>query len=152
MRIFAIASLLALSVVSVAAAEIDFAVVPVDLDGVPYRTCLKPPAAGQTECGEWLNHSIGLIAYGALNRPPDPVGPNAPPPTLAAQVEEARRAVLARKIYPGKNEKHMVDLSSAEITMVFDAIVAARQQLPVVEKITMLELIDPVRVKGMLEK
>lgn len=135
---------------SIHAAEIDFAIVPRDLDGVPYRTCVKPTS--QTECGEWMQHSLGLIAFGALNRPPDPVAANAPPPTLAAQVEEARRAVLARKVYPGKNEKHVVDLSSAEITMVFDAIVAARQQLPVVEKITMLELIDPVRVKGMLEK
>lgn len=131
----------------VAAVEIDFATVLKDLDDAPYRFCVAPKPDKPTECGEWLSHTLGLIAFGALSRSPDK-----PADSLADQVKEAQRAVLARKVYPGKNEKHVVNISGSEQTLIFDAIAPGKQQLPKTEWLSALELIDPVRVKGMLEK
>jgi hypothetical protein len=128
-----------------AAVEVDFATVLRDLESEPYRFCVAPKS--ERECGEWVNHTLGLIVFGALTRPSEK-----PTDTLAAQAEEARRAVLARRIYPGKNEKHIVDLSGAEQTTIYDAVAAGKQQLSPVEKLSVLELIDPVRVRAMLEK
>lgn len=149
MRLRYMLPLLMLSVPA-AAVEIEFAAVLTDLDGTPYRFCavMKPPVPDKIpECGEWVNHTLGLIGFGALSRPAEK-----PTDSLASQVEEARRAVLARKIYPGKNEKHIVDISGAEQTLIYDAIAIGKQQLSPVEKLLALELIDPVRVKAMLEK
>lgn len=130
-----------------AAVEIDFATVLKDLDDAPYRFCIAAKPDKPAECAEYVNHTIGFIAYLALNRAPEK-----PAEVVAAQVLEARRAVLARKVYPGKNEKHIVDLSASEVTLIFDAIAISKQGLPTVETLLALELIDPVRVKGMLEK
>lgn len=145
-------------VTSAAAIEIDFATVLKDLDDAPYRFCshVKPavpdvpgqPGTGKPpECDEYTNHTIGLLAFGALSRPPEK-----PADSLSAQVEEARSAVLSRKVYPGKNEKHVVDISGSEQTLIFNAIASNKQQLPKIEWLSALELIDPVRVKAMLEK
>lgn len=143
----------------VAAVEFDFATVLKDVDGVPYRlSCnvVKPaipdfpgqPGSGKpAECADWSNHTLGLIVYSALNRVPDKLTDN-----LQAQVEEASRAILARKIYPGTNTTHVVDLSGPEIKLMFDAVVIGAQKLPPVEKVAVLEMIDPVRLKSMLEK
>lgn len=130
---------LAASVWSCAAApafavEIDFATVLVDLDGKPYRDCLRPNIT-KTECDEWIEHTLGLIAYSALDRAEQGL----------SVIEQAKRAVLARMIYPGKNEKHVVDVSSSEITMMVEAI--GKVGLRPVEVMRAIELLDPARLK-----
>lgn len=149
MRLRYLLPLLALLTMPAGATEIDFSTILNDLDGNPYRFCVanKPEVPGKApECAEYVNHTVGLLAYGALNSSEDDQK------TLAAQVASARRAVVARKVYPGKNEKHVVDLSSSEITLIFDSLVAAKLGIASVERLSVLELIDPLRVKNMLEK
>lgn len=116
------------------AIEIDFATPLLDLDNKPYRDCVKPNIT-KTECDEWVNHTLGLIAYSALDRPEQGT----------SVIEQAKRAVLARMVYPGKNEKHVVDVSAAEITQMVEAV--GKLGLRPVEVMRVIELLDPARLK-----
>lgn len=116
------------------AVEIDFATKLVDLDGKPYRDCVKPNVT-KTECDEWIEHTLGLIAYSALDRAEQ--GTNV--------LEQAKRAVLARMVYPGKNTTHVVDVSAAEITLMVEQI--GKLGLRPVEVMRVIELLDPARLK-----
>ncbi len=116
------------------AVEIDFATVLLDLDGKPYRDCIKPNVT-KTECDEWVGHSLGLIAYSALDKPEQGV----------SIIEQAKKAVLARMVYPGKHDPHVVDVSAAEITMMVEAI--GKLGLRPVEVMRAIELLDPARLK-----
>lgn len=118
------------------ATEIDFATKLVDLDGVVYKDCarLVGPQPNQV-CAEWVEHTLGLIAYSALDKVE----------SSANFLEQARRAVLARKVYPGKEERHVVDLSASEITLIVDLI--SKLQIRPVELLKCVELLDPARLK-----
>lgn len=133
-------SFLPANAVTASAVEIDFAAKLLDLDGKPYRDCAKLNRTdpNDVKCEEWVEHTLGIIAYSALDRP-DPREQN------VSVIEQARRAVLARKIYPGKAETHVVDLSAAEITLIVDQI--AKLQLRPVEVMRAIELLDPARLK-----
>lgn len=131
---------------SVLATEIDFATKLVDLDGNQYKDCIAPKkdAEGKqispVECGEWNYHTVGLIAFSALARPV----PN-PGSDTNSLVKQAQRGILATKVYPGKNEKHVVDLSSPEITLIGDEI--AKLGIGAVELLKFMEILDPARIK-----
>lgn len=140
-------AILAIAYVSPArAAEIDFATKLIDLDGNQYKDCvkLKEDAGGKPtsppECSEWNYHTLGLVAFSALERPPERAGAD-----VGSLLKQAQRGVLARKIYPGKNEVHVVDLSSPEITLLGDEV--AKLGLRAVEFLKVMELIDPARIK-----
>lgn len=139
MRLRFVLPLLLASISSASAIEVDFATKLLDLDGVPYRDCLKFNEA-KTDCVEWNVHTLGLIGFIALEKP----APNAGADT-ASLVKQAQRGILARKVYPGKNEIHKVDLSASEITLLGDEI--AKLGLRSVEFLRIMEIIDPARIK-----
>lgn len=125
------------------AVEIDFATKLVDLDGNPYRECVKA-TLDKSGCVEWLEHTLGIIAYGALDRPETCPQGQAP---LQCLLEQARRAALARKVYPGRDEKHVLDLSASEVTLIVDQIAKISPQMKPTETLQAVELLDPARLK-----
>lgn len=118
------------------ATEIDFGTKILDLDGAPYKDCSKI-ADNKKDCDEWTDHTLGIIAYSALDRPAEP---------NTSMTDQARRGGLARKVYPGKREQHIVDLSSSEISLIIDQI--AKLGLRPVEAFRVIELLDPARLKS----
>lgn len=142
MKHFTTALVLLLVTAPAFAVEIDFATKLVDLDGNQYKDCVKPkpnpiPGAVDGGCFEYLEHTLGLISMAALDRPEQNGS--------VSVMEQARRAVLARKVYPGRGEKHLVDLSGPEVTLLVDQI--AKMNLRPVEFLRVLELVDPARLK-----
>lgn len=126
------------------AVEFDFATQLTDLDNNPFRDCAK---ANKTDpanvtCDEWSYHTLGLIAASALNQPEQCQQVKLP---LDCLVAETKRGMLARKIYPGKSEKHLVDLSASEINLILEGI--GKIALLSVEKTRVVELLDPARLK-----
>lgn len=145
MRYAALALLLLVS--PCVAVEFDFATKLLDLDGNQYKDCakLKVDAAGKptmpAECDEWTYHTLGLIAFSALEKPVE----GRPATDTGALVKQAQRGNLARKVYPGKNDPHMVDLSAPEVTLIGDEV--AKLNLRSVEFLKFMELLDPARIK-----
>jgi Cu/Ag efflux protein CusF len=121
------------------ATEIDFATKILDLNGEQYRDCVRSNEA-KTECVEWTFHTLGFIAFIALEKPIASPGGD-----MGTLLKQAQRGILARKVYPGKEETHKVDLSSSEITLLGDEI--AKLGLRSVEFLKVMELIDPARIK-----
>ena len=119
------------------AAEFDFATKLLDLDGKPYRDCIKVDRSdpNNAKCDEWIEHTLGVIAYSALDKPDKDL----------SVIEQARRAVLARKVYAGTSEKHVVDLSASEVSLIVTLV--GKLQLRPVEFMRVLEILDPTQLK-----
>lgn len=143
MRFLLILALLALPL-SAQAVEIDFAKKITDLEGKAYRDCVRPNSTKQ-DCDEWIDHTLGLIAFSALDRPTEQAPSGAV--TTGALIEQARRGSLARRVYSGKSEIHLVELSSSEITMIVDAVF--KMNLRAVELLSIVEMLDPTRLKDL---
>lgn len=130
---------------SARAVEIDFAAQLVDLENNTFRDCAKPNRTDPNNitCDEWVYHTLGLVAFGALDQP-EPCAQGKPP--MECALSQARRAVLARKIYPGKNEKHIVDLSTSEITLILENVGRLTLRSST-EMLRVVEMLDPARLK-----
>lgn len=118
------------------AVEIDFSQTLLDLDGKPYWDCAKwDRSTAEPKCEDRIEHTLGLIAFSALDRPAENTN------ALAQTLEQARRGALARKVY--KAEK--VDLSSKEIDQIIDLV--GKLNLRPAEAFRVVELLDPARLK-----
>ncbi len=128
-----LAAFLTISAGVAAAIEIDFSTKLTDLDGKVYRDCVKPNRTNPADvtCDEWIEHTLGLIAYSALDRPEQ--GGNV--------LDHARRGALARQVYKGGK----VDLTTKQIDQIIEQI--GKMQLRPAELLQVIELLDPARLK-----
>lgn len=128
------------------AVEIDFAQNLLDIDNKPFRDCQKQDRSdpNNIKCDEtsWVYHTLGLISYTALDAPVPCAQGKAP---MECALEGARRAVLARKVYPGKEEKHLIDLNSSEVTLILEGV--GRLNMRPLEALRIVEILDASRLK-----